>query len=80
MSAKLIEFFDEHFLNEVLVTSLFIILIFFTDFNALSLRRKFWCLVYKHDKMKSFHVKMHHVSYDNVRYIFMSRVAFVKGL
>ena len=36
-----------NFLNNIFVTSLFLILIFFTDLNALSLRSKFWCLVHK---------------------------------
>ena len=47
---KFIKIFDKYFLNDIFVTSLFLILIFFTDFSALSLRVKFWYLVHKHAK------------------------------
>lgn len=45
---KFIKILDQYFLKDICITSLFIILIFFTDFSALRLRAKFWCLVHKH--------------------------------
>ena len=47
---KFIKIFDKYFLKDTFATSLFIIFILFTDFDALSLRVTFWCLEYKHAK------------------------------